>query len=126
GLHWLLSAPQGLSITEGDAGVAARTLDVAMRLVELCADLGGSYLIHGSPQQRRLAKGRETEGRQRASAYFAAAAEAAGAAGAIYVLEPLGPADRDGLIRTVADAVTIMDAIGSPALKTMLDCYATG
>lgn len=126
GLHWLLSAPQGLSITDEDEGVAARTLDVGRRLIELCADLGGSYLIHGSPQQRLLAAGREKEGRRRALAYFAAAAEAAATAGAVYVLEPLGPTDRDGLIRTVDDAAAIMDEIGSPALRTMLDCYATG
>ena len=126
GLHWLLSAPQGLSITEDDDGVAARTLDAAERLIELCAGLGGSYLIHGSPQQRLLASGREEAGRRRARAYFAAAAEAAAAAGAAYVLEPLGPADRDGLIRSVDDAAAIIEEIGAPALTTMLDCYATG
>ncbi len=126
GLHWLLSAPQGLSITEDEDDVAARTLDVAKRLIELCVELGGSYLIHGSPQQRLLARGREKEGRQRALAYFAAAAEAAAASSAVYALEPLGPTDRDGLIRTVDDAVAIIEEIGAPALTTMLDCYATG
>lgn len=126
GLHWLLSAPQGLSITDEDDAVAARTLEVARRLVDLCAGLGGSYLVHGSPQQRLLVAGREEEGRRRALAYFAAAAEAAETAGVVYVLEPLGPTDRDGLIRTIDDAVAIMDEIGAPALKTMLDCYATG
>ena len=93
GLHWLLSAPQGLSITEDDDGAAARTLDAAERLIELCAGLGGSYLINGSPQQRLLAR---------------------------------GPADRDGLIRSIDDAVAIIEEIGAPALTTMLDCYATG
>jgi sugar phosphate isomerase/epimerase len=126
GLHWLLSAPEGLSITDADTAVAARTTEVGRRLVALCAELGGSYLVHGSPRQRLLEKGREEEGRQRAAAYFAAMAEAAREAGVVYLLEPLGPTDGTGLIRTVEDAVAIMGEIGSPALKTMLDCYATG
>ena len=53
GLHWLLVAPKGLSITTADRAVRERTLDVMRRLVELCADLGGAYLVHGSPAQRR-------------------------------------------------------------------------
>ena len=54
GLHWLLVAPDGLSITSADPAVRARTLDVMQRLIGLCADLGGSYLVHGSPAQRRV------------------------------------------------------------------------
>ena len=54
GLHWLLVAPPGLSITTADAAVRARTRDVLRRLVELCAELGGQYLVHGSPAQRRI------------------------------------------------------------------------
>lgn len=125
GLHWLLAAPEGLSITSRDDAVAARTVEVGQRLVELCFELGGSYLVHGSPQQRLLDEGREAEGRSRATAYFAAAAEAATAAGLAYIIEPLGAADRDGLVRTVDDAVAIIGEVGSPALTTMLDCYAT-
>jgi sugar phosphate isomerase/epimerase len=42
GLHWLLMVPEGLSITSDDAAVRERTVDVMRRLIELCADLGGS------------------------------------------------------------------------------------
>ena len=52
GLHWLLVAPKGLSISSPDAAVQARTRDAHRRLIELCAQLGGSYLVHGSPAQR--------------------------------------------------------------------------
>jgi D-psicose/D-tagatose/L-ribulose 3-epimerase len=54
GLHWLLVTPEGLSITTDDKTVRGKTIDVMRRLVELCADLGGDYLVHGSPGQRRL------------------------------------------------------------------------
>src|SRR5262245_48428611 len=52
GLHWLLVAPADLSIVSPDAAQRARTKQVMVRLVELCAALGGSYLVHGSPKQR--------------------------------------------------------------------------
>jgi sugar phosphate isomerase/epimerase len=123
GLHWLLAAPQGLSITSTDPAVSARTLDFGRRLVALCAELGGAYLVHGSPAQRRLEPGREAEGRARATAYFAAMGEAAAQAGVIYLIEPLAPCDSD-FIHSVEEAAAIVDAVGSPGLATMMDCAA--
>lgn len=123
GLHWLLSVPAGLSITSEDDAVAAQTLQVGQRLVDLCCELGGSYLVHGSPAQRRLSPGREIEGRGRAIAYFAAVAEAAESAGISYILEPLARADT-ALINSVEEALTLIGEVGSDALGTMIDCYA--
>jgi sugar phosphate isomerase/epimerase len=57
GLHWLLVQPAGLSLTSDDERVRAATLDVMRRLVWLCAELGGRYLVHGSPVQRRTPEG---------------------------------------------------------------------
>jgi len=57
GLHWLLVAPKGLSISSADAAVRNRTRHVIARLIELCAQLGGSYLVHGSPAQRNAQTG---------------------------------------------------------------------
>jgi sugar phosphate isomerase/epimerase len=123
GLHWLLAAPDGLSITGADPAVAARTLDFGRRLVALCAELDAAYLVHGSPTQRRLEPGREAEGRSRASDYFAAMGEAASEAGVLYLIEPLAPSDSD-FINSVEEACAIVDAVGSPGLSTMLDCAA--
>lgn len=123
GLHWLLQAPEGLSATSTDEATIRRTLDVGRSLVRLCRDLGGRYLVHGSPAQRRLEPGREEEGRRRGVAYFAKMAEAAEMAGVNYYLEPLAREDT-GFITSVDEAVAIIDEIGSPALATMIDCYA--
>src|SRR5258708_34758581 len=60
GLHWLLVKPDGLSLTDPDASVRTRTIDVMTRLTELCAELGGPVLVHGSPRQPEFAPG-ETE-----------------------------------------------------------------
>ena len=68
GLHYLLLAPEGLSITSRDEGVRARTVDVMRRLIELCADLGGSVLVHGSPAQRTIEHGIARDERARARA----------------------------------------------------------
>ncbi|HET7527829.1 MAG TPA: TIM barrel protein, partial [Burkholderiaceae bacterium] len=45
--------------------------------------------------------------------------------GVTYCIEPLAPRETD-LINTVAEAAAIVDEIGSPALKTMIDCSAAG
>jgi len=123
GLHWLLASPAGLSITSTDPSVFNKTVDVGRRLVALCAELGGAYLVHGSPAQRQLAPGHEEEGRKRGVAYFAAMAEAATEAGLRYYIEPLARKST-GFVTRIEEALAIIDAIGSPALGTMVDCYA--
>jgi D-psicose/D-tagatose/L-ribulose 3-epimerase len=123
GLHYLLVAPQGLSITSADAGQRARTIDVMRRLCDLAADLGGKVLVHGSPAQRVLEPGRESEGRKRAADCFAEVAESAVKAGVTYCIEPLARAET-AVVNTVAEAAEIVAAVGSPALRTMIDCSA--
>ena len=61
GLHWLLVAPAGLSIVSSDAAVRVRTVAVMRRLIELCALMGGNYLVHGSPKQRSVPPGTSRE-----------------------------------------------------------------
>lgn len=123
GLHWLLRQPEGLSITSADAAVRARTLDTMHRQIDLCAELGGAVLVHGSPAQRRLPPGEEAAARERGIEAFAAMAAHAQAVGVVYCIEPLAVPEAD-FIHTVAEAAAIVQAIGQPALRTMLDCCA--
>ncbi|HMA09514.1 MAG TPA: sugar phosphate isomerase/epimerase family protein [Ramlibacter sp.] len=126
GLHWLLVAPAGLSIVSADVAVRRRTLDVMHRLVELCALMGGRYLVHGSPKQRCVPAGSSRgEALARATDCLAQVAATAAGCGVTYCLEPLSTRETD-LINTVAEAAAIVDAIGSPGLKTMIDCSAAG
>ncbi len=127
GLHWLLVAPQGLSITSPDPAVWRDTLEVMTTSVRLCAALGGSYLVHGSPVQRQLPDDAEAADAAAARAIeaFAAAAEAAEEAGVIYCIEPLAKAETN-FINTVAEATDIVETINHPNLKTMIDCCAAG
>ncbi|MFD2182469.1 sugar phosphate isomerase/epimerase family protein [Rhodoplanes azumiensis] len=121
GLHYLMKAPAGLSITTADASVREASIEVMRRLCELAHDLGAGVLIHGSPDQRRLDPGAEAEGRKRAADAFAAVAPAAAAAGVVYCIEPLSKRQTN-CINTVAEAAAIVTAVGDPALKTMIDC----
>jgi D-psicose/D-tagatose/L-ribulose 3-epimerase len=126
GLHWLLVAPAGLSIVADDAAVRDTTVGVMQRLVELCAAMGGRYLVHGSPKQRSVPAGSSREQTlERARDCFSRVAATARDCGVIYCIEPLAPRETD-LINTVGEAARLMDEIGSPALKTMIDCSAAG
>lgn len=125
GLHMLLMKPEGLSITTQDATLRARTIDVLRHLIDLCADLGGGVLVHGSPQGRRLEPGREADGRRRAADSFAALAGHAQSAGVVYCVEALAFPESD-CINTVQEAADIVRAVGNPALRTMIDCSAAG
>jgi sugar phosphate isomerase/epimerase len=123
-LHWLLVAPAGLSITDPDNAVRTRTVDVMRRLIDLCGELGGKILVHGSPLQRRLTVGDEDGARRRALDCFAAVADEAKAASVTYCIEALAPADAD-FINSIGEAAAMVDAIASPHVRTMLDCCAT-
>jgi D-psicose/D-tagatose/L-ribulose 3-epimerase len=125
GLHYLMLAPKGLSITSSDTAQRARTVEVMRRLCDLCADLGGRVLVHGSPAQRQLEPGREDDGRKWGAECFAAVAEAAEAAGVTYCVEPLAAADTP-FVNTVEQAAAIVRSIGSPVVRTMVDCSAAG
>jgi D-psicose/D-tagatose/L-ribulose 3-epimerase len=126
GLHWLLVAPPGLSIVSADAAVRERTVAAMRQLVELCAQLGGSYLVHGSPKQRSVPPGSSREeALARATDCFARVADRARERDIVYCIEPLAAGETD-LINTIAEAAHIVDEINSPGLKTMIDCSAAG
>jgi sugar phosphate isomerase/epimerase len=126
GLHWLLVKPSGLSITSTDAAVHARTVDFMRHLVDLCAAMGGRYLVHGSPKQRLIEAGQtRDDALARATAAFAAAGAAARVAGVTYCIEPLS-ADQTPLINTVAEAAGIVRAVDDPGLRTMIDTSSSG
>ena len=126
GLHWLLVKPAGLSISSKDDAIRKRTIDVMFALIDLCAALGGKYLVHGSPQQRRIDAGEtRAAAMARATQCFSAVAERAQKAGVVYCIEPLS-SEQTPLINTLEEAFRMVSEVGNPAVKTMLDCSAAG
>jgi D-psicose/D-tagatose/L-ribulose 3-epimerase len=123
GLHWLLTAPPGLSITSADAAVRGRTLAHMHAMIDLCAALGGDVLVHGSPDQRKLSDDDPQGDAERAGAAFADVAEHAHRAGVRYCIEPLSPQETR-FVTSWADAAAIVRAVDHPGLRTMIDTRA--
>jgi sugar phosphate isomerase/epimerase len=126
GLHWLLVKPDGLSLTDPDASVRTRTVDVMTHLTVLCAELGGAVLVHGSPKQREVAPGdTHAVALARLQDGLAQVATAAAKAGVIYCIEPLSRKETS-VVNTIAEAAELVRAIDHPHLRTMIDCSAAG
>ncbi len=124
GLHWLLAGVEGLHATTPDDAVWTRTRDYVRALVDLNHDLGGSVLVFGSPKQRSLTCGQTWEyawGRLRD--LFASLLDHAQAAGSVFCLEPLSPAETD-FLNTVGEAQRMARELDHPALKVHLDVKA--
>jgi len=122
GLHWLLAAPAGLSITTADRTIWRQSVDVLQASVDLCAELGGSYLVHGSPAQRRVAT---PDDAARAEEAWILAAEQAALAKVSYCLEPLASPDCN-FVNTLGEAAEVVRRLGNPALRIMVDTLAAG
>ena len=119
GLHFLLVAPKGLSITSPDDAQRKRTVDVMLTLIDLCAELGGQYMVHGS--QRVVAEGETpATATARARDCFAAIASRAESHKIRYCIEALNRKITP-VISDLTEASAIVDSIASPAVLTMLD-----
>lgn len=124
GLHWLLAPYPEASITD-----PARTPDalaILRRLIEICAIMGGRVLVHGSPAQRQPVEGESLDTTlDRLADFFLPIAQASRAAGVTYCIEPLSSAETS-VINTVSEGAALVDRVGSPAFRTMLDTSAAG
>lgn len=124
GLHWLLVKPQGLYVTTPDDAVRNRTAGYFVDLVRLCADLGGTLMVIGSPKQRNLLPGVT---RERALGFarevFERALPEAERSGVTMAIEPLTPRETD-FINTAADGIELIERINHPRFRLHLDVKA--
>ncbi len=121
GLHWLLAPPpKGLHFTTPDAGVRRKTVAYLDTLIDFCGDLGGPYMIFGSPKQRDT-KGVSVE---QAKNYFAdglaAVADHAQQRGIKILVEPLGKRTTD-VVNTMAEASQLTEQVNHRAIQMMFD-----
>lgn len=125
GLHWLLAGSTGLSITAPEQATRDRTVDFLARMIEFAVACGAGLLVHGSPQQRTVHAGQtHHDAMEYAVDSWSRLAPLAEAAGLVYCIEPLAPATSP-VLNTLAQAVAVVDRIGSPALRTMIDLGAS-
>lgn len=124
GLHWLMVSPKGLHVTTPDRALRERSWGHIRELIDLCADLGeNGVMVFGSPQQRAT-----TGGISRAEAMgnytdgLAGVAAQAQDRGVTILVEAL-PLNQCDVINSLAEAVAVVDQIGSPAVRTMFDTH---
>ncbi len=124
GLHWLMVSPNGLHVTTPDTEVRARSWEHIRRLIDLCADLGdGGVLVFGSPLQRSSTGGMTPADATRV--FTEELGKVAGQAESrnVRILVEALPHNQSDIINRLADAVAIVEQIGSPAVRTMFDSH---
>jgi D-psicose/D-tagatose/L-ribulose 3-epimerase len=122
GLHWLLVKPEGLYINHPDAAIRTRTQNYLKELIDLCADLGGKVLVHGSPNQRSVKQEWDpAEAWKYARETFQICGEAARSRNVFYCLEALTTADTN-FINSIDEALEMVAEVDQPHFQTMLDC----
>jgi sugar phosphate isomerase/epimerase len=88
--------------------------------VDLCAELGGNYLVHGSPAQRRVTT---PDDASRAEEAWILAASRRRRPKVAYCIEPLARPDCN-FVNTLAEAADIVRRLGNPSLRIMVDTLA--
>jgi len=124
GLHWLLAKTQGLHLTSPDPAIRRATSDYLVQLADLCADLGGTIMVFGSPLQRNLADGMSREqGLEAATEVFRAALPRIAERGVTICMEPLSPRDTT-FINTCAQAAELIERVAHPHFMLHQDVKA--
>ncbi len=124
GLHWLLVSPQGLSINSLDERVRKETLDYFCDLIEFCADIGGSIMVLGSPKQRSVPNGIPRDRIWKVTKDFLLDSVPVAKKRAVTIcVEPLAR-EETNFINTAAEAIKLIDEIGSSCVKLHLDVKA--
>lgn len=121
GLHWLLARTEGMHVASADPEIVVRTRRRLAELTGLCADLGGRFLVFGSPAQRSTPSGMSPdEARARAIDTFRDWASHAERDGVTICLEGLPPDETD-FMNTTADVIDIVHSVDSLAVRLVLD-----
>ena len=124
GIHWVLVQTEGMHSTHPDAAVRERTARYFCDLVDFCADIGGRYIIVGSPKQRNILEG--VDPRQAwdwATEVFRPSVKLAADRDVVICFEPLAPSETN-FINTAEEAIRFTRPLDSANFKIILDVKA--
>jgi len=124
GLHWLLAKTTGMHITADDPAMRRAAAEHLVALTDLCADLGGSILVFGSPGQRSLRDGlTPAEGLDRAEKVFRACGPRLAERGVTLCLEPLTKKETN-FLNSCRETAELIRRIGHPSMALHQDVKA--
>jgi sugar phosphate isomerase/epimerase len=124
GLHWLLAKTTGFHLTTRDSEVRVRTANYLGELTQLCADLGGSLMVLGSPLQRNFSGDMtHDEALENAADVLKRLAPALERHQIVVAVEPLGPGEGN-FLNHASQARTLIEQVGSPWVRLHLDVKA--
>lgn len=124
GIHWVLVKTEGLHLTHPDSSIRQTTTEYFIELVKFCRDIGGKYIINGSPKQRDVLDGvTYQQAWEWGTESFKAPVKLAEECGITICLEPLAPSETN-FINTAEEAVKFASQFQSEAMSTILDVKA--
>ncbi|MDA1278121.1 MAG: sugar phosphate isomerase/epimerase [Verrucomicrobia bacterium] len=124
GIHWVLVQADGMYVTHPEEGIRKKTSAYFNDLVDFCGDLGGKFIVVGSPKQRNLMEGVSfQQAWDWAAEVFRGSLKQAEDRGVTICFEPLAPSETN-FINTAEEAVRFVKQINSPNLKIILDVKA--
>ena len=124
GLHWLLAKTEGLHLTTADGPTRERTASYLKELADLCADLGGTVMVFGSPQQRDREEGVSADdARAHAVEVFRACLPHLADRGVTLCMEPLTTKETN-FCNTCAEAAKMIQEIDHPNFRLHQDVKA--
>ena len=125
GLHWILARASGFHLNDPDFDTRRRTSEYLARLAEFCAELGGEYMVLGSPAQRRVAEGRAYDDAVAcALETIEAVLPTLDKVGVTLALEPLAPTETNFWVNS-EETLDFIAKLGAPErVKLHLDCKA--
>ena len=124
GLHWLMVSPKGLHVTSPDAALRTQGWDHIRDLIELCADLGpDGVMVFGSPKQRCTTGGLTREAATRNFIDGLASVAPHALSRGVTILAEALPIAQCDVLQTLAEAVALVDEIGSPAIGAMFEVH---
>ena len=124
GIHWVLAYTDGMHVNHPDPEWRQRASDYLVAAVDFCADMGGRFMIFGSPKRRDILPGVTlAQAEEWTLDTFRAATDLAERRAVTICLEPLSPTETN-FLNTAADTLALARRMDSPASKIMLDVKA--